>query len=104
MTALTTTMETPTERQLLARIAELERDVHHRTERLEAAVNELTTFAHAISHDLRAPLRGISGFSRALLEDHGPKLDDDGRRMVHLIRDESRRMTALIEGMLLFSR
>jgi two-component system sensor histidine kinase/response regulator len=65
---------------------------------------ELETFSYSVSHDLRAPLRSIDGFSAALAEDCGPSLDDQGHDYVHRIRQSVRRMTQLIDGMLELSR
>jgi two-component system sensor histidine kinase/response regulator len=65
---------------------------------------ELETFSYSVSHDLRAPLRSIDGFSAALAEDCGPSLDEQGQDYVHRIRQSVRRMTQLIDGMLELSR
>lgn len=82
----------------------LETRVTERTEQLQATLKELETFSFSVSHDLRAPLRAIDGFARALLEDHGAQLDGEGRRLVNVIRQETRRTTQLIEDLLAFSR
>jgi PAS domain S-box-containing protein len=71
---------------------------------LARAHAELETFSYSISHDLRAPLRAITGYAQALLEDHGKTLDADGRRMLHVVRDSATRMGQLIDGLLTFSR
>lgn len=92
------------EASLRARLAELERRLQEQTGRLAATVKEQDAFAYSISHDLRAPLRNIAGFTRSLIEDHSGKLDDEGRRALHLVRDETRRMNELIDGMLGYSR
>jgi len=65
---------------------------------------ELTSFAYSVSHDLRAPLRGIDGWSLALLEDYGDKLDDQGRKYLHRIRAETQQMGILIGDLLNLSR
>ncbi len=83
---------------------ELEQRVRERTAELEVANEELEAFCYSVSHDLRAPLRGIDGFSQALLEDYGDKLDDQGRGYLNRVRDASQRMAQLIDDLLLLSR
>jgi len=78
--------------------------VVERTAQLEAANRELEAFTYSVSHDLRAPLRGVDSFSRMVMEDYGPKLDDEGRRMLNVVRTESQRMGQLIDDLLNFSR
>lgn len=84
--------------------ASLERRVIERTAELSAANQELDAFAYAVSHDLRAPLRALSGFSQALIEDHAPSLPEAARGYLDEIVDASRRMNALIDGILTLSR
>jgi PAS domain S-box-containing protein len=84
--------------------ARLEQRVAERTAELQAANAELDSFAYAVSHDLRAPLRAMSGFSEALVEDHGPRLDAEARGYLDQIIQASRRMGELIEGLLVLSR
>jgi PAS domain S-box-containing protein len=84
--------------------AELEERVRQRTEELEAANQDLESFSYSISHDLRAPLRTVDGFSQALLEDFGEQLPDEGRRFVGIIRAGAQRMGGLIDDLLAFSR
>ncbi len=84
--------------------ARLERRVAQRTAELQAANEELNSFAYAVSHDLRAPLRAMNGFSEALIEDHHAELDPAARGHLDQIRAASARMHALIDGLLALSR
>jgi PAS domain S-box-containing protein len=84
--------------------AKLEQRVAERTAELQSANNELDSFAYAVSHDLRAPLRAMSGFSQALVEDYGPTLDANARGYLEQIISGSHRMGGLIEGLLVLSR
>lgn len=81
----------------------LERRVRERTEELEALNRELESFNYSVSHDLRAPLRGIDGFSRALEEDYAGVLDATAQDYLNRIRGGAKRMGALIEALLGFS-
>jgi signal transduction histidine kinase len=84
--------------------ADLEQRVARRTAELQAANKEMETFSYSVSHDLRAPVRAIVGFSQILREDHGDALDDEGKRKLAIIQDEARRMGQLIDDLLAFSR
>jgi light-regulated signal transduction histidine kinase (bacteriophytochrome) len=84
--------------------AELEDRVQERTAQLEVAVKELEAFSYSVSHDLRAPLRSIEGFSRAIVEDYAEKLDEVGINYLNRIRASSQRMSDLIDDMLKLSR
>ena len=84
--------------------ADLERRVAERTRQLEAANRELEAFAYAVSHDLRAPLRSMSGFSQILQENAPPGLDEKSRHYLQRIHDASMRMSRLIEDLLNLSR
>ena len=88
--------------QNLAR--ELDERVKLRTRELEAANRELETFTYSVSHDLKAPLRGIDGYSRLLIEDHLDQLDDEGRQFLHNVRRGVEQMNQLIEDLLAYSR
>lgn len=83
---------------------ELEQRVADRTAQLEASNKELEAFAYSVSHDLRAPLRGIDGWSLALLEDYGPQLDESAHRYLDRVRAETQRMGRLIDDLLKLSR
>ncbi len=82
----------------------LEQKVLERTTQLEAVNKELEAFSYSVSHDLRAPLRTINGFSLALLEDYGEILDVDAKDYLGRIRNASQRMAELIDDMLNLSR
>ncbi len=82
----------------------LEELVRERTIHLEASNKELEAFSYSASHDLRAPLRSIEGFSQALLEDYRDKLDIQGKDYLTRIKTATRRMADLIEDMLQLSR
>jgi PAS domain S-box-containing protein len=83
---------------------ELEQRVRERTVQLETTNKELEAFSYSVSHDLRAPLRGIDGWSQALLEDYHDKLDEQGRQYIERVRSETQRMGHLIDDMLKLSR
>ena len=83
---------------------ELEQRVQERTRELEAANQELDAFSYSISHDLRAPLRAMQGFTEALREDYGERLDATGRDYAQRIVAASHRMDALIQDLLAYSR
>lgn len=90
--------------ELRALKGELEIRVAERTMQLEAANKELEAFSYSVSHDLRTPLRAIDGFSHILLEDYADKLDEEGRRLLNVVRDNTSRMGQLIDDILKFSR
>lgn len=84
--------------------AELEERVAQRTKELAALNKELETFAYSVSHDLKAPLRGIDGYSHLLLEDHAAQLDEEGRLFLDNIRSGVQQMGRLIDGLLAYAR
>ena len=84
--------------------AELDQRGKNRTRELEAAVRELDTFVHTVSHDLKTPLRGMEGFAQALEEDYGEGLDETARRYLSTIRTSATRMGELIDDLLAYSR
>jgi light-regulated signal transduction histidine kinase (bacteriophytochrome) len=73
-------------------------------ERIEATSREFEAFSFSVSHDLRAPLRSIEGFSQALEEDNGPQLDDQGKEHLHRVRAAAQRMSHLIDDLLKLAR
>ena len=84
--------------------AELEQRVQARTAELSATNRELEAFCYSVSHDLRAPLRSMDGFSQALLDDYGTRLDASGRDYLRRVRANSQRMGRLIDDLLNLSR
>lgn len=84
--------------------AELERRVDERTAQLQATNRELESFSYSISHDLRSPLRAIEGFSTMLAEDYGAGLDQEGNRLLSVVRENTGKMNLLIDDLLAFSR
>ena len=82
----------------------LEQSVQERTAQLQSANQELEAFSYSVSHDLRAPLRHINGFSQALLEDYGDKLDEVGKGYLHDVRGASQQMGHLIDDVLQLAR
>lgn len=92
------------EAELAAHRRHLEQMVEARTAELAAANKDLEAFAYSVSHDLRAPLRAVDGFSQILVEDYGDKLDPEGRHVVTVIREGAQKMGQMIEDILAFSR
>jgi PAS domain S-box-containing protein len=83
---------------------ELEQRVRNRTAELEAANKELESFSYSVSHDLRAPLRAIDGYSKIMVEEYGETLTEDGKHLCSIVRSEAQRMGQLIDDLLSFSR
>ena len=84
--------------------AELEERVKSRTAQLEVVGREMEAFTYTVSHDLRAPLRAIDGFSARVVSGYGAVLDDEGRRLLGVVRASAQRMARLIDDLLAFSR
>jgi PAS domain S-box-containing protein len=94
-----------TERQLAEQaIRELNSALLSKAEQLTASNRELESFSYSVSHDLRAPLRAIDGFAQMLEEDYGAQLDAEGMRYLGVIRANTKRLGALIDDLLEFSR
>jgi PAS domain S-box-containing protein len=94
-----------TERNEAARrIEELNGELQRQLAELDAVNRELETFSYSVSHDLRAPLRAVDGFSRMLAEDHAAALSPEAHRLLERIRSNIRRMGLLIDDLLRFSR
>jgi light-regulated signal transduction histidine kinase (bacteriophytochrome) len=86
------------------RVKERTKELWEANQSLEAANKELESFSYSVSHDLRAPLRAIDGFSRMVLKDYADKLDDEGRRKLNVVRSNAQQMDQLINDLLTFSR
>lgn len=82
---------------------ELEQRVLERTAQLRAINKEIEAYSYSVSHDLRAPLRAISEFTKILAEEYGPKLDDEGLRLLGIIKRNVNKMEQLIQDLLTFS-
>ena len=81
-----------------------QRELERRAAELASSNAELEGFAYSVAHDLRAPLRAISGFSQLLLEEHAGELDAEGKDYLGRVRDAGQRMAQLIDGLLDLSR
>ena len=92
------------ERELNNLNESLEKRVTERTAELKAANEELEAFSYSVSHDLRAPLRAVDGFSRKVMLGYGDKLDQEGLRLLGVVRQNAVRMGKLIDDLLAFSR
>lgn len=98
------TIRRQAEADLIELTETLEQKVVERTAQLSAVNSELEAFAYSVSHDLRAPLRSIDGFSQALQEDYAPHLDAEGQRYLQRVRAATQRMGLLIDDLLGLAR
>lgn len=87
-----------------ADIARLNGELEKKVNQLQSVNRELESFSYSVSHDLRAPLRSIIGYSQVLNEDYGSKLDDDARRVIATVQSNASRMNVLIDDLLEFSK
>jgi signal transduction histidine kinase len=95
----------PRERlEAAARLRELEQRLARRERQLAAAAEVLETLSHSIAHELRAPLRAIDNFSEILLEEHAAALDEEGVRLLRIVRRNAGRMGRLVTGVLAFAQ
>ena len=102
--AVDVTEEVRAQREAVGLSAEMEERVRRRTAELEDAVREVEGFSYSVSHDLRAPLRAIDGFSGRLLAGYGDRLDAEGKRFLEAVRTNAVHMGRLIDDLLEFSR
>jgi two-component system sensor kinase len=96
--------EVTVRKQAEERITKLNYDLKNRAAELQDAVGQLESFSYSISHDLRAPLRAIDGYSRMILEQYRDHVDDEGKRLLNVIRNNAVTMGQLIDDLLAFSR
>ncbi len=89
---------------MLEEIEKREMHIKQRTAELETANKEMESFSYSVSHDLRAPIRAINGFSKIIEKKHTPQLDDEGKNLLNTISEEATRMGRLIDDLLAFSR
>jgi len=91
-------------RQSISDLQAVNSDLAHRSSELQIANKELEAFSYSVSHDLRAPLRAVNGFSRIVNDEYGGQLPPEGRRYLQLVMDNAAQMGRLIDDLLQFSR
>ncbi len=89
---------------LLEDVNDTRMELQSAIKRMQEANQELESFSYSVSHDLKAPLRAIDGFSQMLIEDYADKLDEDGKRYLNVVRENTQNMGKLIQDLLDFSR
>jgi light-regulated signal transduction histidine kinase (bacteriophytochrome) len=104
ISVLSLVLDVTERKQIEEKIKELNEDLRQRVIEAHSVNKELESFSYSVSHDLRAPLRSIDGFSQALLEDYAEKLDAQGKDYLQRVRAASQRMAQLIDDMLILSR
>jgi PAS domain S-box-containing protein len=104
LNATDSTSQKEAEKSIQTMNEELEKRVMERTSQLASAVRELEAFSYSVSHDLRAPLRALDGYSRILEKEYDQVLDENGREYIHHIRSSTQKMDRLINDLLSFSR
>jgi len=102
--ALTSVRDITEQKQTEAELKKEREEGEKRTHQFQVVIDELESFAYSVSHDLRAPLRSIDGFSEILLERYNDKLDDEGKDYLNRVRSASQRMSVLIDDLLNLSR
>jgi light-regulated signal transduction histidine kinase (bacteriophytochrome) len=83
---------------------QLQKALEARTAQLQAVTKEFEQFTYSVSHDLRAPLRALEGFSKILLEDYGDKIDEEGKRCLEILVGSAHKASTMIEDLLVISR
>jgi PAS domain S-box-containing protein len=101
---LTTVRDITEQKQAEAALKKAQEEEEKRTHQFQVVIDELESFAYSVSHDLRAPLRSIDGFSEILLEQYNDRLDDQGKDYLNRVRSASQRMSVLIDDLLKLSR
>jgi PAS domain S-box-containing protein len=99
-----TVLDNSARKEAEEKISILNKELEARAQKLQSINKELESFSYSISHDLKAPLRGIEGYSNLLLDDYSDKLDADGRTFLHSIHSGTIQMGQLVDDLLAYSR